>query len=112
MVLTRPPINVLTICLLVLQLWLPVTMSAYFLESINANDSGVVCTQAETDAGHESRESHPHLTPCHELEGPCDITARFVLDPWPGFTPATSTGRGVLLDGYGEPFDIPPEYCS
>ncbi len=112
MVLTRPPINVLTICLLVLQLWLPVTMSAVFLEAVRTNNSGVVCPHAEADADHESQESHPHITLCHELEGPCDITAGYVMDPRAGFTPATSTGTGVLLAGYRAPFDIPPEYCS
>lgn len=107
-----PSINILTIVLLVLQLCLPVYGPAYFSEVAMIADTGpggVVCAHAEVDVNHESHENHPHMHPCYELDAPCDISHGMVLSQSIIAT-LIATDQGILLPGYGAPFDIPPEY--
>lgn len=105
-------INILTIIFLVLQLCLPVYGPAYFSEvagTAGASQAGVVCLHADVGTNHESQGRHPHVTPCHELDAPCDIHSAFVFDQRPIISSLTATDKGTLLPGYGAPFDIPPE---
>lgn len=105
-------IKVLTILLLVLQLCLPVYGPDYFSEyssTIEANNTGFVCDHAGGESGHESQDGRQDITHCHELDVPGDITYGILVDYSPVISALTSSDKGALLDGYGAPFDIPPE---
>lgn len=105
-------INILTIIFLVLQLCLPVYGPAYFSEvagTAATSQAGVVCVHVDVGTNHESQGRHPHVTPCHELDAPCDIPSAFAFDQWPLISSLTAIDKGILLPGYGAPFDIPPE---
>lgn len=105
-------INILTIFLLILQLCLPVYGPVYFAEvvrSAEARHAGVVCAHADADANHGTQGNHPHKTPCHELDAPCDIPSVFILEQRTRIATLIATDKGTLLSGYGAPFDIPPE---
>lgn len=107
-----PSINFLTILLLILQLCLPVYGPAYFSEVAKIADTGpggVVCAHADSDVSHEPRESHPHNPPCYELDAPCDIPSGVVFKQRTIISSLFATDQGILLPGYGHPFDIPPE---
>lgn len=108
-----PSLNILTIVLLILQLCLPVYGPAYFSEVAKIADTGpfgVVCAHAEVDVNREPHESHSHKPPCHELDAPCDLPSGMVLSQKSIIAPLIATDQGILLPGYGAPFDIPPEY--
>lgn len=112
MALRNKLINVLTTLLLVLQLCLPVYGPAYFsvvAVTAEASRAGVVCAHTDVDANHESQESHPDMTPCHELDAPCAISSGWVLDLRIIIATFTATDQGIFLSGYGAPFDIPPQ---
>jgi hypothetical protein len=105
-------ITVLTIVLLVVLLCLPVYGPDYFAEylsSVEANHAGFVCDHAGADSDHESQDGHQQIGHCHELDAPCVTAAAAALDYSPAISILTSSDKGALLDGYGAPFDIPPE---
>lgn len=107
------PINILTGLLLILQLCMPAYGPAYFSDlriAAEANHSGVVCTHADVDANHETSESHPHKSPCHELDAPYDIPSGVILSQRTIISTLIAIDKGILLPGYGNPLDIPPEY--
>lgn len=104
----------LTILLLVVQLCLPVYGPEYFsayLSSVESSHSGFVCAHADADSDHESHDGHKPITFCHELDSPYDVTSALALEHSPVISTLTSSDKGALLDGYGAPFDIPPENC-
>ena len=112
---SRPdrPVKVMTIALLVVLLCLPVYGPDYFFEYLNTvetNHAGFVCDHASADSGHESQDDHQQIAHCHELDAPCDTASGPVLDYSPAISTLTSSDKGALLDGYGAPFDIPPEH--
>lgn len=75
-------INILTGLLLIMQFCLPAYGPAYFSDltiAAEASHSGVVCTHANVDANHETSESHPHKSPCYELDAPCNIPSGVIL---------------------------------
>lgn len=105
-------ITVLTIVLLVVLLCLPVYGPGYlsdYLSTVEANHAGFVCDHSGADSDHESQDNHQQPAHCHELDAPCDTAAAPVLDYSPVISTLTSSDKGILLDGYGAPFDIPPE---
>lgn len=106
-------INVLTIAPLVVLLCLPVYGPGYFsdyLSTVEANHAGFVCDHADADSDHESQDGHQKIVHCHELDTPGDITSATVVEHLPVISTLTSSDEGTPLDGYGAPFEIPPEH--
>lgn len=112
MFLTIKLINILTTILLVLQLCLPAYGPAYFSEvtrTAEASHAGVVCAHVEVDSHHKSQDNHSDMPPCHELDAPCAILSGWVLDQRIIIATLLATDEGIILPGYGSPFDIPPQ---
>lgn len=112
MVLPYSYIKVPTLFLLVILLCLPVYGPDYFSEYLSTtatHHSGFVCDHAGADSGHESQHGHQNIHHCHELDAPCITSSGPVLDHSPIISILASSDRGALLEGYGFPFDIPPE---
>lgn len=112
--LTDRDIKVLIIVLLAVLLCLPAYGPDYFsqyLSTAEANHAGFVCDHADADAdpGHETQDEHRHIAHCHELDAPCVMPSALRLDYSPLVSAIASSNKGTVLDGYGAPFDIPPE---
>ncbi|MBI5485207.1 MAG: hypothetical protein HY888_12190 [Deltaproteobacteria bacterium] len=105
-------IRFLTIILLMVQLCLPVYGPDYFsehLSAVGASHAGFVCDHAGADSDHESGNGNQQVAHCHELDAPCVVSSSLVLEHSPVISRLISSDKGALLDGYGAPFDIPPE---
>lgn len=113
MIFPHRQIRFLTIILLMIQLCLPVYGPDYFsehLSAVGANHAGFVCDHAGADSDHESQDNQQQVAHCHELDAPCVVSPRLVLEHSPVISRLTSSDKGALLDGYDAPFDIPPEH--
>lgn len=113
MTITNRHSRFLTILLLLVQLCLPLSGSLY-ISSIDsaseAGQSGKICAHTDADTEHESRDGHEQIAHCHELDPPGVTASGPALDYSPVISTLASSNKGALLDGYGVPFDIPPEH--
>lgn len=103
----------MTIILLLVQLCLPLSGPLYISAAYGEREAGhtaPACAHPDADSDHESQDSHQQITHCHVLDAPGVTSSAPVLDYSPVISILTSSDKGALLDGYGVPFDIPPEH--
>ncbi len=113
MILSNRHSRILTVLLLLVQLFLPLSGSLYIstIESTSeASHTGIACTHTDEDADHESQDSHDQSHHCHELDAPYDTVSGTVVKHSPLISPLTASYKGSFLTGYGVPPEIPPEY--
>lgn len=105
--------KLLTILLLLVQLCLPVYGPDYFFElmdSIGTSHAGFVCTDESADSGRESQDDQRQSTHCRELDAPCDLPSGLALDHSYAISSLTTTDKGTVLPGHGDPIEIPPKH--
>lgn len=105
-------IKILTLALLLLQLWLPLYRTSHFTGDFAATaaaHASAACLHVQSAAGDEPGEDHHHATLCPELDPPCEAATRFNFAPRSLHPPLTVNDRGILRRGHAPPLDIPPE---